>query len=114
MDKESWRGGGTSQPDRSVGTSFDEVAKGLANGTISRRRALTWMGGARRSCLCFGTGGGLGRRPMLRRADSLWRPLRKAADQRTPLRQLLQPLPLDPDLLQRQVRKPAEKREALW
>jgi hypothetical protein len=46
MDKESWRRGGDSQPERSVGTSFDEVAKGLANGTISRRQALRWMGGA--------------------------------------------------------------------
>jgi hypothetical protein len=26
--------------------SFDELAKGLANGTISRRQALRWMGGA--------------------------------------------------------------------
>jgi hypothetical protein len=25
---------------------FDELAKGLANGTISRRQALRWMGGA--------------------------------------------------------------------
>jgi hypothetical protein len=27
-------------------TSFDELAKGLAGGTISRRQALRWMGGA--------------------------------------------------------------------
>jgi hypothetical protein len=46
MDKESWRRGGDSQPDLSVETSFDEVAKGLASGTISRRHALRWMGGA--------------------------------------------------------------------
>jgi len=46
MDKESWRRGGDSRPDPRGETSFDEVAKGLANGTISRRQALRWMGGA--------------------------------------------------------------------
>lgn len=46
MDKESWRRGGDSRPDPRGETSFDELAKGLANGTISRRQALRWMGGA--------------------------------------------------------------------
>jgi hypothetical protein len=45
MDKESWRRGGDSRPDPRGETSFDELAKGLANGTISRRQALRWMGG---------------------------------------------------------------------
>jgi hypothetical protein len=35
-----------SSPDPSdVITSFDELAKGLATGAISRRKALRWMGG---------------------------------------------------------------------
>jgi hypothetical protein len=46
MDKESWRRGGDSRPDPRSEASFDELAKGLANGTISRRQALRWMGGA--------------------------------------------------------------------
>src|SRR5918994_5548136 len=46
MDKESWRRGGDSRPDPRGETSFDELAKGLAHGTISRRQALRWMGGA--------------------------------------------------------------------
>ena len=46
MDKESWRRGGDPRPDPRGETSFDELAKGLANGTISRRQALRWMGGA--------------------------------------------------------------------
>ena len=46
MDKESWRRGGDSRPDPRGETSLDELAKGLANGTISRRQALRWMGGA--------------------------------------------------------------------
>jgi hypothetical protein len=46
MDKESWRSGGDPRPDPRGETSFNELAKGLANGTISRRQALRWMGGA--------------------------------------------------------------------
>jgi len=46
MDKESWRRGGDSRPAPRGETSFDELAKGLASGTISRRQALRWMGGA--------------------------------------------------------------------
>jgi hypothetical protein len=46
MDKESWRREGDPRPDPRGETSFDELAKGLANGTISRRQALRWMGGA--------------------------------------------------------------------
>jgi hypothetical protein len=46
MDKESWRRGGDPRPDPRGETSLDELAKGLANGTISRRQALRWMGGA--------------------------------------------------------------------
>jgi len=46
MDKESWRRGGDSRPDPRGESSFDELAKGLANGTMSRRQALRWMGGA--------------------------------------------------------------------
>jgi hypothetical protein len=38
---------GDSSPDSgSVATSFDELAKGLATGAVSRRKALRWMGGA--------------------------------------------------------------------
>ena len=38
---------GHSSPDSgSVITSFDELAKGLATGAVSRRKALRWMGGA--------------------------------------------------------------------
>jgi len=46
MDKESWRRGGDSRPDPREVTSIDEVAKGLASGTLSRRQALRWLGGA--------------------------------------------------------------------
>src|SRR5215212_690313 len=76
-------------PQGGVELSLDELAKGLASGTLSRGKAIRWMGGA------------LGRgRPMLRRADSLWREVRQPADQRAPLWQLLQPLSFNPDLLQ--------------
>jgi hypothetical protein len=34
------------RPAPGVGTSFDELAKGLASGTVSRGQALRWMGGA--------------------------------------------------------------------
>src|SRR5919107_253520 len=34
------------QADPGIGTSLDELAKGLASGTISRGKALRWMGGA--------------------------------------------------------------------
>jgi hypothetical protein len=38
---------GNPSPDSSsVITSIDDLAKGLANGTVSRRKALRWMGGA--------------------------------------------------------------------
>jgi hypothetical protein len=37
---------GDPSPDPSVITSFDELAKGLATGAVSRRKALRWMGGA--------------------------------------------------------------------
>ena len=38
---------GDPSPDRgSTITSFDELAKGLATGAVSRRKALGWMGGA--------------------------------------------------------------------
>jgi len=38
---------GDSSPDTSsVITSLDELTKGLATGTVSRRKALRWMGGA--------------------------------------------------------------------
>jgi hypothetical protein len=46
MDKESWRRGGDPRPDPRGETSLDELAKGMANGNISRRQALRWMGGA--------------------------------------------------------------------
>jgi hypothetical protein len=46
MAKEHWISGGDFRPDPGVGTSLDEVAKGLASGTISRGKALRWMGGA--------------------------------------------------------------------
>jgi hypothetical protein len=46
MDKESWRRGGDSRPDPRGETSFDELAKGLASRSISRRQAVRWMGGA--------------------------------------------------------------------
>jgi hypothetical protein len=38
--------GGDSRPDRGVETSFDDLAKGLGSGAVSRRKALRWMGGA--------------------------------------------------------------------
>jgi hypothetical protein len=34
------------RPGPGVGTSLDELAKGLASGTLSRGKALRWMGGA--------------------------------------------------------------------
>jgi hypothetical protein len=46
MVKESWRRGGDSQPAPRGESSVDELAKGLASGTISRRQAVRWMGGA--------------------------------------------------------------------
>ena len=46
MDKESWRRGGDSQPAPRGESSVDELAKGLASGSISRRQAVRWMGGA--------------------------------------------------------------------
>jgi hypothetical protein len=56
MAKESWRGEEVDpqpgrevdpQPEpRSVGTSFDDLARGLASGSLSRRKALRFMGGA--------------------------------------------------------------------
>jgi hypothetical protein len=46
MVKESWRRGGDSQPAPRGETSFDELGKGLASGSISRRQAVRWMGGA--------------------------------------------------------------------
>jgi hypothetical protein len=46
MAKERWISGGESQPTPDVGSSLDEVAKELASGTISRGKALRWMGGA--------------------------------------------------------------------
>jgi hypothetical protein len=35
-----------SSPESTVEYSFDDLARGLASGTISRRKALKWMGGA--------------------------------------------------------------------
>jgi hypothetical protein len=46
MAKESWTKGGDTRPSPGVETSFDNLAKGLASGTVSRRQALTWMGSA--------------------------------------------------------------------
>jgi hypothetical protein len=46
MDKESWRRGGDSQPAPRGESSFDELAKNLADGSISRRKALRFIGGA--------------------------------------------------------------------
>jgi Stigma-specific protein, Stig1 len=46
MDKGSWRRRGDSQPAPRGETSFDELAKGLASRSISRRKAVRWMGGA--------------------------------------------------------------------
>lgn len=46
MDKESWRSGGDSQPAPRGESSFDELAKNLADGSISRRKALRSIGGA--------------------------------------------------------------------
>jgi hypothetical protein len=46
MAKERWISGGDFRPDPGVGTSLDEVAKGLASGTISRGKALRLMGSA--------------------------------------------------------------------
>jgi len=45
MDKESWRRGGDSRPAPRGETSFDELAKELAEGKLSRRNALRWIGG---------------------------------------------------------------------
>jgi len=45
MDKESWRRGGDSRPAPRGQTSFDELAKELAEGKLSRRNALRWIGG---------------------------------------------------------------------
>jgi hypothetical protein len=45
MDKESWRRGGDSRPVPRGETSFDELAKELAEGKLSRRNALRWIGG---------------------------------------------------------------------
>jgi hypothetical protein len=86
--------------------AFDDLAKGLARGAVSRRKALRIVGAT--------LVGGLGQRPMLRSADSLWRAVRKPEDQRAPLWQLWQPLPFNPDLLRRPLRKPPEKRVPLW
>ncbi len=46
MTKERWFSGGDIRHDPGVGTSLDEVAKGLASGTISRGKVLRWMGAA--------------------------------------------------------------------
>jgi hypothetical protein len=46
MDEESWRRGGDSQPTPRGESSFDELAKNLADGSISRRKALRFIGGA--------------------------------------------------------------------
>jgi hypothetical protein len=45
MVKESWRRGGDSQPAPRGESSFDELAKNLADGSISRRKALRFIGG---------------------------------------------------------------------
>jgi hypothetical protein len=45
MDEESWRRGGDSQPAPRGESSFDELAKNLADGSISRRKALRFIGG---------------------------------------------------------------------
>jgi hypothetical protein len=35
-----------SKPEMGIGTTFDDLAKGLASGTLSRGKVLRWMGGA--------------------------------------------------------------------
>jgi hypothetical protein len=45
MSKGRWISGGDFRPDPGVGTSLDEIAKGLASGTISRRKVLRVFGG---------------------------------------------------------------------
>jgi hypothetical protein len=45
MSKGRWISGGDFRADPGVGASLDEVAKGLASGTISRRKALRVFGG---------------------------------------------------------------------
>jgi hypothetical protein len=46
MAKERWTSGGDARTDPGVGTSLDELAKGLATGAISRHKAIRLMGGA--------------------------------------------------------------------
>jgi hypothetical protein len=47
MTKGSWiSGGGEPRPNPGVAASLDELAKGLASGTLSRGKALRLMGGA--------------------------------------------------------------------
>ena len=96
---------GHSSPDSgSVITSFDELTKVLATGPVPRRKALRWMGGALIGAVLASVPG------------AAW------ANERCSEGQThcgdrcvnLQTLSFDPDLLQRQVRQSARKREALW
>jgi hypothetical protein len=46
MAKESWTKGVDTLPRPGIDTSFDELAKGLASGRVSRGKALRLVGGA--------------------------------------------------------------------
>src|SRR3712207_3008844 len=45
-EQENHTGEVHSSADSTAEYSFDELARGLASGTVSRRKALKWMGGA--------------------------------------------------------------------
>jgi hypothetical protein len=84
----------------SIATSLDELAKGLANGTLSRGKALRLVGGALLGAALASVPGVAWADDRCPEGQTRCGEVRKPAHQRAPLWQLPQPLHFKPDLLQ--------------